>query len=92
MDIYKTSSHSSNVVSIFERDRDNEDFVKACDEILFQVFLHKYKLQYVGEDTPELRREILTVTTTAIAGIKASFVNTRTKRRLHYLQKTFTRK
>ena len=49
VDIYKTSSHSSNVISIFERDRDNEDFAKACDEILFQVFLHEYKLQYVGK-------------------------------------------
>lgn len=61
----------SSALSIFERDSDNDDLKKVYDEILFGVFLREYKLQYVGEDTPALRREILTATTTALAGIKA---------------------
>ena len=78
VEMYKISSQSSNAVSIFEHDRDNEDLEKVYEEILFNIFLDEYKLQYVGEDTPELRQEILTSTTTALAGIKAQFVNSHT--------------
>ena len=45
---------------------------------MFKTFLHEYKLQYVGEDTPELRREILTSTTILLTGIKAQFVDSHT--------------
>ena len=42
-----------------------------AEEILFGVFMHAHKLQYVGEDTAELIRQILTGTTTALTSIKA---------------------
>ena len=51
MEMYKMSTQSGNTVSILERDRDNEDLKKVSEEVLFKVFLHEYKLQYVGEDT-----------------------------------------
>ena len=78
VEMYKFSAQSSNAVSIFEHDRHNEDFEKIYEEILFNIFLDEYRLQYIGEDTPELRQEILTSTTTALAGIKVQFVNSHT--------------
>ena len=78
MEIYETSLHPLSVVGIFEKDQDNEDFSKIYDEILFQIFLHEYKMQYVGEDTAELPYKIITATTTVLAGIKAQFVNSHT--------------
>ena len=52
------SIQSGNITSIFEQDRDNEDLKEVSEEVLFKVFIHEYKLQYIGEDTPGLRQEI----------------------------------
>ena len=79
VEMYKIPTTITNKVCIFERDRDDEDLEAMQEKILFHVFLDEYKLQYVGEDTPELRQEILTSTTSTLVGIKSRFVNSRTK-------------
>ena len=55
------------------------EFDEAADRIWLEVFLHEYKKQYVGVDTPELRRLILRTTTDAITSIKAQFIHCRTR-------------
>ena len=68
--------------AIFERDVENELVKEVMEKILFEVFVHEFKQQYVGEDTQELRSFILTSTTKAITSIRASFIHTRTGRKI----------
>jgi hypothetical protein len=44
--------------------------------------VQEYRQQYAGEDTPELRKFILSSTTKAIASFRASFIHAHTKARI----------
>ena len=57
--------------AVFERDVDNAVVEEMAEMILFEVFLYKFKQQYVGKDTSELRSLILAHTTRALTSIKA---------------------
>ena len=68
-DFFKVSSQSANTSYMFERDRDNADLNKMRKSVMFEVFVHDFRKHYVGDDTPELRRHILSFTTSAITSI-----------------------
>ena len=71
-EFYKINSQSTNKLNVFEKDDNNTTMHKAEERILFESFVQEFKKHYVGEDSAELRRFILSSTTTALTSIRAS--------------------
>ena len=53
MEFYKATSNKNDGAT-FERDVNSEVVEEMIERLLFEVFLYKFKQQYVAKDTPVL--------------------------------------